>query len=39
MDPFDFAPQPITSFRGPYFFLSNFSPAEVELDGITYATL
>lgn len=30
---------PITSFRGPHFFLSNFAPARVTVDGIVYATV
>lgn len=29
---------PITSFRGPYFFLSNFFPTPVEWEGLTYPT-
>jgi len=29
---------PITSFRGPYFFLSNFYPSPVSLEGIDYPT-
>lgn len=29
---------PITSFRGPYFFLSNFYPSPLSLEGINYPT-
>lgn len=31
--------QPITSFRGPHAFLSNFAPSPVRLDGVTYPTV
>lgn len=31
-------PEPITSFQGEYRWLSNFWPARVVIDGITYAT-
>lgn len=32
-------PEPITSFRGPYFFLSNFFPCAVRFDGDTYPSV
>lgn len=31
--------EPITSFRGNYFFLSNFYPSRIVLDGIEYPTI
>lgn len=31
--------RPVEQFQGPYRFLSNFWPAEIKLDGVTYPTV